>query len=416
MRLIKEICGDFIKFENDSILEDPGTARQLILQPEEKRDDFFRRLVGLGRDVFVFARDRNDGEILKGVVREVEDCCQRIPRDVAEKLISILGQKGEGPLSEVTSTVDRVRAVLEKVLGDVQGTFANELDPRGDKSTLGRALLGVRNLLDAERVDSVQQRVQREIESISKSDGRLSTAVRESVRDEMRVLAERIGEIEKTLLHEAGVRETVNSTTLKGKSFEERVVDELQPFAKMTGAQITHVGGDNRPGDVLVENKAGCNRSVKIVIEAKDRTAPFGRKAISEILDNAIRERNATAAIYVSPGIEGLAREIGDWAEGVVGEAPWVATTQQFLQIAVRFVVAQAQQQGGRMADPSVLRPQLARLRLALRGVSEMRKKITAIHDGANGIEEQITLLKDGAETALSEMEKAIETHKEEVK
>jgi hypothetical protein len=56
--------------------------------------------------------------------------------------------------------------------------------------------------------------------------------------------------------------------------------------------------------------------SLNVVIEVRDRQSAKGRKAISDDLTEAVIERGARAAIYISRSQEGLAKEIGEWAEG----------------------------------------------------------------------------------------------------
>src|SRR2546422_7304167 len=98
----------------------------------------------------------------------------------------------------------------------------------------------------------------------------------------------------------------------------------------MGGAEIHHLGPDNRPGDILVVVPAqlGEEAAFRIVVEARDRESqPLGRKQVTDALNRAMAERNANAAIYLSRSMDGLAKEIGDWADGSCGQGPYVATT-----------------------------------------------------------------------------------------
>ncbi len=64
--------------------------------------------------------------------------------------------------------------------------------------------------------------------------------------------------------------------------------------------------------------------------------------------------RGASAAIFLSYSREGLAREIGDWAEGVCEQGFWIATTHQFLTIAIRFLTILQRLQVVRNSQPEL--------------------------------------------------------------
>ncbi len=112
--------------------------------------------------------------------------------------------------------------------------------------------------------------------------------------------------------------EILASTTLKGFTYEEEVLAELQQWARSTSAEVHHVGGDNLPGDVLVRipESTLIPKEFPVIIEVRDRQTGSGRKSISDSLARAMEIRSAAAAIYVSRSTDGLAQEIGDWAEG----------------------------------------------------------------------------------------------------
>jgi hypothetical protein len=139
--------------------------------------------------------------------------------------------------------------------------------------------------------------------------------------------------------------EALQQTIEKGDSYEDRVVEEIRAWAVGLGLQVRHVGKDNQPGDVLiapvVSSTVSC--SLTIVVEARDRQSPVGRKAISDILAKAMSERSANAGIYVSKQSDRLGKEIGDWAEGAMNRGPFVARTHNNLFTALRFLMGRSE-------------------------------------------------------------------------
>ena len=113
--------------------------------------------------------------------------------------------------------------------------------------------------------------------------------------------------------------------TTEKRRTEEQVVDELRPWAQATGAHLEHVGGDDHPGDIVLTitaNSVAATDCQRLVIEARDQASPKGRKAVTDDLSTAMSQRGANTAIYLSRTAAGLAREIGDWCEGVTALAP----------------------------------------------------------------------------------------------
>jgi len=121
------------------------------------------------------------------------------------------------------------------------------------------------------------------------------------------------------------------------------VLGRLQAWGQTIGAEIAHVGVDNKPGDITVKASDSANESSKfqLVVEVRDRQSPKGRKAVSDDLAAAMAERGTAYAIYLSRSREGLGQELGEWAEGVCDRGPWVACTNEHLVTAMRFLLVQ---------------------------------------------------------------------------
>jgi hypothetical protein len=149
-----------------------------------------------------------------------------------------------------------------------------------------------------------------------------------------------------------------------------------------------------------------------LIIEAKDQQSPAGRTAISGCLDIAMAKREANMAIYVSKARDGLAKEIGEWAEGSSSKGRWVACTHEHLITAVRFLVVQERLQQLRKAAPAVdaasIESQIQRIRTSLGKIRNIKTKVTNIRNGADDIEGAADALRGDINDALSEMENAL--------
>src|SRR5262249_195355 len=158
----------------------------------------------------------------------------------------------------------------------------------------------------------------------------------------------------------------------KGAPYEEEVLFKVLDWSRALGAEVHHVGPDNRPGDILLKfGQSSVAAGLCVVLEARDRSSALGRKAISTVAEKAMAERDANAAIYLSRTGQGLAQEIGEWTEGECDRGPWIATLHEHLFVAIRFLLVMHRlvtlQQPEAVVDLAAVDGQIARIRTALR-------------------------------------------------
>jgi hypothetical protein len=193
-----------------------------------------------------------------------------------------------------------------------------------------------------------------------------------------------------------------------------QVVEGIRAWAVGLGLQVHHVGKDNQPGDVLItpviNSTVSC--SVTIVVEARDRQTPVGRKAVSDTLARAMSERGAGAAIYVSRQSDGLGKEIGDWGEGATNRGPFVACTHNNLFTALRFLIVQERLAQLRATLPEIdsaqMESQIQRIRTSLDRVKTINRKVSDVRGGAQDIQGEAELLRDEVRDALAGIDEAL--------
>jgi hypothetical protein len=210
--------------------------------------------------------------------------------------------------------------------------------------------------LDPKRTDSVQAVVEAAISRVTTEDGVLAKAVKTVVAEAVRPLSVEVSKLAMEVHGQGAAEEALAQTAAKGATYEEEALSRLQVWAQTVGAQVEYVGGDNRAGDILItlSPKSLVDTQMKIVIEVRDRQSPKGRKQITDDLAAAMAERAATSAVYLSRNVEGLAKEIGEWAEGQAELGSWVACTDAHLSTAIRFLVAQERLKELRAKSPEV--------------------------------------------------------------
>jgi hypothetical protein len=412
-----DVVGDVVSM-NSFKIRSADVASYMIEISEEERPHAMIRAIEVG--VFCLERastSQNTDFVKRQVDRLLADMGSKvaaIPAAVREQLLIKVGA-GKGQILEpvVEATIQVIAAVNGRIT-EVKNLFTDELDPGRNESALGKALKHVKDLLNPALDGSVQKSIDLAIASVTGEKGALSKAVKEVVAETIDPLRQEIEKLGREIRGQEAAQDALMQTTLKGIPYEEKIVDELQLWAKATGAHLEHVGADNHPGDIVLTMTASSVAATdfRLVIEARDHTSPKGRKAVSNDLSIAMSQRTANAAIYLSHTAAGLGREIGDWCEGRDTLGPWIATTHNHLHTAVRFLIANERLCALRSESPqfdgSAIETQIQRIRTSMQRVTQIKAKVTDIRSAADGVKSEADMLQDEMRGALNAIEDAI--------
>lgn len=397
-------------------VESGDVAKYLDALPDDHREQAIVDAVKLG--VFCLERARA-GQDLDFVRREIESLLSRVnealhslPDETRDRVTAKIGTGDGQVLAPLQKLVDDVSKAASEKVDDIRKLLQQEVDPTKETSSLGKALKALRNLLDPKRTDSVQGSLNEAVGQVTGESGRLAKAVRDVVSAALQPLEDKVTDLAKEVRGREAVEAALDQTTQKGASYEEEVVRVLQGWAQWHGAETHHLGVDNQSGDVLLVLPDSDGSDLRVIAEAKDHQSPAGRKVISDCLNEAMAKRGANAAIYVSKTRAGLAKEIGEWAEGTSSAGRWIACTHEHLATAVRFLAVQERLQRLRGAAPAVdaalIESQIQRIRTSLGKIKNIKTKATNIRDAASDIEGQADALRTDINGALSEMEDAL--------
>jgi hypothetical protein len=378
---------------------------------EGQRAAAFIETVEVGVFCLERCRSAQDAEFMRRQVDSVLAAIAEIPSILEKGLIAKIGHGDGQVLAPIMNAVKTTSAVTEERLKGVRRLLEEDIDPAKQTSVLGRALAELKRMVDAEHKGSIQSSLQQAVTGLTAGDGALIKAMKAALDEAVKPLAEEVNRLAKEIRGQQAAEEVLQQTVQKGFTYQDMVVAEMQAWGQATGAQITLVGDDNRPGDIVAEMTVVSVGGVtaRIVVEVRDRQGPAGRKAISDMLAKAMAERQANAALFVSHTRDGLALEIGEWAEGQSECGPWVATTGEHLTTALRFLVALRQIEELRAAvhevDVDVLVSQVQRVRTALLRIASINRKVTSIRTGASDIQCEAEALRDEIRSALCAIE-----------
>ncbi len=391
---------------------------EIVAWKSGDREQRFVHAVQVGVFCLERAQANRDTEFVRhqveALLNDVTRAIEKVPAIAQQALIEKIGTQDGQILGPLQRSVDEASRTTAARLTEVRDMLNQEIDPQKESSTLGRALRTLRNLLDANRTDSVQGTVQVALANVTGENGMLAKAVRSAVGDAMQPLQLQMTSLTAEVRGREAVEQALATTTAKGGTYEEEVVEELKRWARIAGAEVHYVGPDNQSGDVIIRitSRALSGRVFSLVVEARDRQSKAGRKVIAETLDNAMSTRGCVAGIYVSRSREGFAQEIGDWAEGISNHGNWVACTHEHLNTAVRFLIVQerlaALNQKSADVDCASIEAQVRRLRTGIERFKNITRKVGEVRTGADAIQAEAESLRDEIKNTITAIEDAL--------
>jgi ElaB/YqjD/DUF883 family membrane-anchored ribosome-binding protein len=423
MSSVIELSDEFLSIKSISVTNRDAIAfiRQI---PEDEREITIVKAIEVG--LFCLERGRNTQDI-DFVKRQVQDLLHNVEIAIGgvagtaeTALLGKIGTDNGQVLAPIKSLVDNSVRDVRTRLDEVKSLLTNDLDPKSATSALGLALSTVKTLLDPKHQDSIQFALNKAVLSVSDQNGALALTVRGCVEAAIKPLTDEVDSLSKQISGETMVNEALANTPSKGPVYEEIVADTLATWARISGAQIEKVGEDNQPGDFIVDflDDASGAHSLRVVVEARDRQTPVGRQRISQDLAPKIRYRRSNAAVHVSRTVSGLAKEIGDWAEGNCDSGPWVACTHDHLTLALRFVLVDQKIKRLREVRPdidsSVIQGQAQAIRTSLGRIRTIKTKVTNLRSTTTDIESEADNLKAEISSALSAIEEALRQEKKD--
>ncbi|WP_445636789.1 Restriction endonuclease type IV Mrr domain-containing protein [Nostoc sp. DSM 114161] len=387
--------------------------------PQSEYEDICLDAFELGFLCLQTAQTRHGNELIKqqmeSLLVEFQQAVKIIAESFGQELINQVGTDNGQLLAPLQTQINLTSAVLTEKLNNVSTLLTQEIDPARETSVVGRFLNSLRQLLDAKRSDSIQGAFKAALINATKENGTLAAAVKNVVSDSVKPLAEQVEKLTREIRDQQVRQQVLEQTTAKGITYEQLVVAELQHWSKLSGAEVEHLGQDGDTGDILVKltNKSLVAIELSIVIEVRSRPSkPFGRQAIAQHLQSAMLRRSANSAIFLSYSREGLAQEIGDWAEGVSESGYWIATTHPFLIIAIRFLVIQQRLNKLRTfeseMDVAAVEQQIQQIRTALGRIRTIKKSLTEIGKGVSVIKVEAEALSGDIQSALKSIEQAL--------
>ncbi len=394
----------------------------LVQLPDYEREAACVKAFEMGFFCLQRTENFNDTQFVKqqfnALLNELYQAVNEIPNTISTQLANKIGT-GE-VLAPLQGQISLTTAVMDAQIKAVSDFLNQEFNPSQETSVFGSAVQKIQNLLDENRTDSLQGIFSAAIANITAENSVLAKSVKAVVTEAVKPLAQEVEKLAQQVRDKELVESVLEQTIAKGASFEEAVVAELEPWAKLYGAEITHIGKDKQPGDILVKFTANSIASVdlSLVIEVRNRdSASWGRKRISEQLTKAMMKREANAAIFLSRSREGLAQEIGGWGIGTCEQGQWVATTHESFSLAIQFLIVQQQLASqptyNLQIDCAVIEAQVQQIRLSLNYLTQINSSLTKLQEHSSDIRVKARAMRTEIRNALNSISESISSQEQ---
>jgi hypothetical protein len=385
----------------------------MVSEPPESQEQAVLDVIAVGSAAMQRVRTTIDVDFIEKRFGTLSGVFEKTLNQLEKRSIDALSQRFSP--TESGSYTKQIGDLIADAKRDVQvwnkdlETSARALlDP--DKKTSGVGKLGelveqtsarFHQMFDPDLRTSYAFRLNERLVQVFGADGHTGI-LQGSLQDALKPILTELHDLKEKIEGRKAAEQVIESSTLKGKPFEEWVHSELSRLAQPHGDDVLPVATNgSRAGDFVV-SFVGLGRSV--VIEARNRRQ-MSLPAIKSDLNREITERAADLAIYVSSGPEMLPQHVG--AFQIYGNK--VVTTAENLHIAYRLarVLAALSAPDGAV-DVGNVRSVLAKIRDAARSMRDIKGKASQVKKFAEGInadadsaEEMILDLVDEAEKLL---------------
>jgi hypothetical protein len=182
-----EVVGDELQLSGSLLCQQ--ATEYLARQPRAHWPHFLKRALEVGAFCLERASTSQDMEFVRRqadrLMTEVAAAVRTIPTTVTEELVRSVGTSQGQVLAPIAQLVSSTATMAERSVAEAR-RLLQDMDPARDDGTVGRALKSVRDLLDAERKDSVQSRIESAVDALGDQGGQFAKLLKIVIGDARR--------------------------------------------------------------------------------------------------------------------------------------------------------------------------------------------------------------------------------------
>jgi hypothetical protein len=235
----------------------------------------------------------------------------------------------------VSSVLEDASGEVESLLAGARAAIVEQLDPEVRSSAMGMTLERLAELqasmtkaLDVDHASSVTATLINRLTGLLGPEGIMEQWVRDQFDQANadsplgrlgEMVERRFDDLRDAMVYDRGTKDAIDQSPRKGFAFEDTIEHRLRSIAAGIGGALVErtalAGGmlrsDSKVGDFVLQLEDGA----RIVVEAKntDRIAVGGKDGMLSLLDRAMANRRADAAICVSSR-DAYPGEVGSFA------------------------------------------------------------------------------------------------------
>lgn len=326
-------------------------------------------------------------------------------KEVSELLIKSTKELNEEKMSKIESGIK---------------TAENNFNPELETSYFGKIKnivtdvnSNLHNQLDDQKVGSFAHRLKEDASHLFGEDSPIIKTIEEIITNKTKEFNDHIlklrEEIAKEQGKDEGVKETMEKSALKGRSFELDLLESLEDIAKSFGdiveytGDIAENGTTSKKGDFIYT----LNTGQAIVIEAKDRE--LGMKPSLKYLNDTMQVRGVNFSIIVFKNSEQLPRQAGPFN---FYEDNKVFTCMDYLKFAIQWSRIYLNKAENKLVDgvnETLVLQRIEDILNKFKDISNLKTKLTQMQSSVNSntdsIRDIVDRLKDDVIIYLNDIE-----------
>jgi hypothetical protein len=404
---------------NSLTIKNPDLLSLLLTEPPESQVQVVQDVIAVGSTAMQRVRTTIDVDFVENRSNTLTAVFQRALSELERRATDSLSQRFSPTESgsytkHISDLIANARKDVQSWHKDLESQANALLDPDKKTSAAGKleelvrqAKASFEKMFDPTNTDSYAYKLNLQLSQVFGTNGHAGI-LQAALQDSLRPVFTELNDLKQKVGERKAAEQIIESSTLKGKPFEDRVQEELWRLAKPHSDDVQNVASGangSRAGDFLVDF-AGFSKSV--VVEARNRKQP-SLPSIKADLDREMKERAADFAIYVASGPEMLPQHVGEF--NIYGNK--VVATAETLHIAYRLVRVLAGMETPEGAvDLSKLRAVLAKIRETVSSLRNIKQKATQIGRLGEGIKDDVCGTEDAILGLIDSAEKMLEPSK----
>jgi hypothetical protein len=370
------------------IVKNPDLFSLVVAEPPESQLQIVEDVIAVGSTAMQRVRTTVDVDFVEKRLGALSNTFEKSLTQLERRSIEAVTQRFSP--TESGSYIRHLEDLITAARKDMQSwqknleTQANSLlDPDKKTSAAGRldelvrqATSSFEQMFNPGNTTSYAYKLNQQLSQVFGTNGHAGV-LQAALQDSLKPIFAELNDLKQKIGERKAAELVIESSTLKGKPFEERVHEELARIAAPYADDVQNVAsGSNgsRAGDFLVA-LSGFSKSV--VVEARNRKQP-SLPSIKGDLDREMQERAADFAIYVASGPEMLPQHVGEF--NIYGNK--VVGTIDTLHIAYRLVrVLAATTTPDGSVDVGSIRSVLTKVRDAARSLRTIKAKATQVEN-----------------------------------